>query len=272
LTAFDPDTVSLDGESFARFFLTHRQRITPLGATMWAVDADPRIDWRSLYLVFDPRSVLDIAYLWCLRAYGLRFYPVPLPHLAVFATVVRAAVADGFMAGVRLQHPMVISPAPSVQHGQLEKLRAALVDPDSDNDNEMLDPVTGHIIEIWDPAALRERRLTRVRASTEQSSIEVISRYRNITFESPEPALRRTSSGYDRRQWAVVVRLRNERLHGDLAAVFPPDLRTSASCYSELTSANWSAAPPKGSSCGGRPTAHDSGGSRLRAPRCSSIG
>jgi hypothetical protein len=221
--AFDPDIVSLDGDTFARVFLTLRQPITPLGATMWAIDADPRIDWRSLYLLFDPRSVLDIAHLWSLRAYGLRFYPVPLPHLAVFATAVRAAVADGFMAGVRLQHPIVISPAPSVQHRQLEELQAALADPDSDN--EMLDPVTGNIIEIWDPAALRERRLTRVRASTEQSSVEVTSRYRNVTFESPEPELRRISSGYDRRRWAVVVRLRDERLHGDLAEVFPPDLR-----------------------------------------------
>jgi hypothetical protein len=221
--AFDPDIVSLDGDAFVRFFLTLRPPITPLGATMWAIDADPRIDWRSLYLVFDPRSVLDIAHMWSLRAYGLRFYPVPLPHLAVFATAVRAAVADGFMAGVHLQHPMVISPAPSVQHRQLEELQAALADPYSDN--EMLDPVTGNIIEIWDPAALRERRLTRVRASTGQSSVEVTSRYRNVTFESPEPALRRISSGYDRRRWAVVVRLRDERLHGDLAEVFPPDLR-----------------------------------------------
>ncbi|HEV7942813.1 MAG TPA: hypothetical protein VGP17_08450 [Solirubrobacteraceae bacterium] len=89
----------------------------------------------------------------------------------------------------------------------------------------MLDPVIGHIIEIWDPAALRERRLARVRASSGQTSVEVASRYRNITFESSEPALRQSSSGYDRRRWAVVVRLRDERIHGDLAEVFPPDLR-----------------------------------------------
>jgi hypothetical protein len=220
---FDPDIVSLDGESFAQFFLTRRQPITPLGATMWAVDANPRIGWRSLYLVFDPRSVLDIAHLWSLRAYGLRFYPVPLPHVARFATAVRAAVADGFMAGVQLQHPMVISPAPSVRRRELEGLYAALADPNSDN--EMLDPIPGHIIEIWDPAALRERRLTRVTASTEQSSVEVTSRYRNIAFESPKPALQSTSIGYDRRRWAVVVRLRDERVHSDLAEVFPSDLR-----------------------------------------------
>jgi hypothetical protein len=221
--AFDPNIVSLDGGTFARFFLTHQQPITPLGATMWGVDADPRIDWRSLYLLFDPRSVLDIAHLWSLRAYGLRFYPVPLPHLAVFAMAVRAAVADGFMAGVRLQHPMVISPAPSVQPRQLEELRAALVDPDSDN--EMLDPVTGNIIEIWDPSALRERRLTRVRASSAQSSLEVRSRYRNITFDALEPPLRRAHGGYDNRRWAVAVRPRDMRVHSELAEVFPPELR-----------------------------------------------
>ncbi|HEV7942812.1 MAG TPA: hypothetical protein VGP17_08445 [Solirubrobacteraceae bacterium] len=65
---FDPKTVRLDGENFAQFFLTRRLRITPIGATMWGVTVDPMIEWRSLYLVFDPRSVLDIAHLWSLRA------------------------------------------------------------------------------------------------------------------------------------------------------------------------------------------------------------
>ncbi len=128
------------------------------------------------------------------------------------------------MAGVRLRHPMVVSPAPSVTDRQLEQVRAGLTEPGSGS--EMLDPVTGRVIELWDPAALRARRLTRMRATAAQSSVEAPSRYANISFETLQPPLRRASGGYDQRRWAVVVRMRDDRVHSDLAEVFPPDLQS----------------------------------------------
>lgn len=134
----------------------------------------------------------------------------------------KAAVDSGFARGVKLDHPMVISPCPTVQPHQLQEAEIALKDTNAGN--AMLDPILVHIIEIWDPAALRERRLERVTASAHKSRVEVRSRYRNVGFELPSPDLHKTSNSYDRRSWAVVVRLIEDRPFGDTAEVFPPDL------------------------------------------------
>ncbi len=92
---FDPELIRLDGESFTRFLFTGPQPITPLAAGTWALDLEREIEWRSMYFVFDPRSVLDITHLWSLRAYGLRFYPVPSTHLDRFAWALRRRSPTG---------------------------------------------------------------------------------------------------------------------------------------------------------------------------------
>jgi hypothetical protein len=227
----EPEQLRLDGENFGEV-LFRPAHATPLSAMLRGLELKREINWRSIYLLFDPTEVIDVLHLWNLRAFGLPLYPVPLPYLAQFCKALEHAIGQGFMRDARLPHPIVLSPAPTVSSALVEEARATVAD--LQMEHPLADPVAGSPIRTWSPDDIRDRRLTRMSATASESTVEVISRHRHLRVDCPQPDVRLNRDPMKPSAWATVVRLRDERVHSELAEVYPPDVRDVDGLLSQL--------------------------------------
>jgi hypothetical protein len=219
---FDPSPAVAGEGSFADLVL-RTALTTPLAATTWGLKMKRVLDYRAIYYVFNPASVIDVLHMWSIRAYGLMIYPVPLPYLAAFRAGLDRVVRDGHEAQGEGSYPITVSPAPSISWQDVQRATDALTDRTAES--PLLDPAPGHLIRLWEPAEMAERRLPRVEVTASESQADVILEHRHLTLTSPEPPLRGSPTVSEPNAWAVAVTVSENAYRSDLAQVYPPNLR-----------------------------------------------
>jgi hypothetical protein len=196
---------------------------TPLAATTWGLKMKRVLDYRAIYYVFDPASVIDILHMWSMRAYGLMIFPVPLPYVASFRLGLDRVLREGYEVAGDGSYPMTVSPGPSVSWEDLQLATEALTDHAAED--PLLAPVPGHLIRLWDSPEMAERRLPRVEVTASESQADMILENRHLTLVTPEPPLRGSPTVSRPSAWASAVTVTENAFRSDLAQVYPRDLR-----------------------------------------------
>jgi hypothetical protein len=219
---FDPVSLEI-GEKTFMDLVFRRPPTTPLAATLWGLKLSRSVKWRAIYYIFDPGSVIDVLHMWSLRAYGLMLYPVPLPYLGAFRVRLKREVQEGYDRGPVGDHPMTISPAPSITPAMVQTSIDALTDLAANH--VLLDPVPGRLFPFWNAEALAEKRIARLQVTASETEGEVTMKDHYITLVSPEAPFRGNPPVSRPNAWASSVTVREPIRESELAEVFPPDLR-----------------------------------------------
>ncbi len=221
LAALDANLQAVDGSNFADILISGRSVRTPIELTAWELRFRPRVQQLALYVLFNPSRPIDAAYIWSLRALGVRFWPIPAPYGAAFASSLAGAAMSGRLGPSDMEVSPIVSRAPTVSSAAADAFCAQLK---AGGDHPLLHP---HLnvapLPVWDKLKLRNEHFERAEVYWKETEAEVVSRDGRIELTCPGPAFGEDSFGAGP-QWATVVGLRDSRAASELAEVFPPKL------------------------------------------------
>jgi len=186
-------------------------------------DLKPAVRLRDLALLvaFSPGQIVDLAYIWSLRALGLRFWTVPTPGDG-YANAFSAALSEsGELADISFSGPVVVAPAPTVSREWLDPFRKRLAEACFQRVESV---VEGPVFPIWNAPSLRERGLGRTQVRYLESETEVAAKGGRFRFDCPPPELASDHLSLLGPTWASVVSVSDATYGSDMAEVIPSTL------------------------------------------------
>jgi len=208
--AFEPETIS-NGPSVVFDVLVSRA-VTPLRAHQHGLVEWPGAGGRAqdaVLFLLDPTSNSDLIDFWNLRAWGGRYFPVPLDEVkeiaaAAIALIKRENVPLRGNPNPSMKHYTTILKAPSVPRDAFERA-SALLEPRPDGSLVMQDWMP----RIWDAHSRSYDLDERKELIAARDDIDVVVDERHVRFEllEPEVASYPLLAGLPR--WANTVSLRD---------------------------------------------------------------